>query len=49
MLVMATAFTNQFLPPAATVKVQVKEVKRSLTTPLPTLASKVLSPTVKPV
>jgi hypothetical protein len=46
---MATSFTNQFFPPAATVKVQVKEVKRSLTTPLPTPLSKVLSPTVTPV
>jgi hypothetical protein len=32
---MATALVNQVLPPAATVKVQVKEVKRPLTTPLP--------------
>lgn len=46
---MVTALTNQFLPPAVTVKVQAKEVKRSLTTPLPAVASKVLSPTVTPV
>jgi hypothetical protein len=49
MLVIATALTNQSLVPALTVKVQVKEVKRSLTTPLAAEKSKVLSPTVTPV
>jgi hypothetical protein len=51
MLVIATSFLNQSLAPALTVKVQVKEVKRSLTTPLPapTPPFQALAPTVIPV